>query len=96
MVSYMLDALRQKELALAGVWLSLGLANLSHVAGIMTSDSNNPASLTLMMIFIPGGAMHASRYHSCRHFQRDEYVSTRSVGSTAVFYSSAEQPVAVL
>lgn len=56
----MLDASRQKELALAGVWATLALAGITDSIGILAAGRHDNISLQLAVIFT---CLSAHLYH---------------------------------
>lgn len=55
-LAYILDAFRQKELALSALWASLALSNMTNLVAILTSSSPDPLMLKLAMIMVCAGA----------------------------------------
>lgn len=69
MLAYMLDALRQKELAMAALWVSLALSNVTNLVATLTSGSPAPLLLKMSMIMVCSGAAPLSGPKCPRHSQ---------------------------
>lgn len=67
MLAYMLDALRQKELAMAALWVSLALSNVTNLVATLTSGSPAPLLLKMSMIMVCSGAAPLSGPKCPRH-----------------------------